>query len=245
MPSTPSCTLNPEQEEGPYYVDYDKLRADITEGKPGVPLKLQIALVDAKRCTPLANAAIDIWHCDAEGVYSGFTANGNRMPGGPPPRGPRPDGPPPGGFDGPPPPFRNRKIDATRFLRGVQATNSAGMLEFQTIYPGWYEGRTIHIHLKVHTGNHAGHVSHTGQLFFPEDITNSVAKTQPYVKHRDVHLTTLDEDHVYQEEHGAGGMVSLVRVGDGFLAKATLAVDPEATPEPVGMGGPGFPGPRR
>ena len=101
MSSTPVCTLTPEQEEGPYYVDYDKMRTDITEGKPGVPLKVRVALVDAKRCTPLSNAALDIWHCDAQGVYSGFTANGGHMPGGPPPRGPRPDGLPPGG--GPPP----------------------------------------------------------------------------------------------------------------------------------------------
>ncbi len=95
MSSTPVCTLTPEQEEGPYYVDYDKMRTDITEGKPGVPLKVRVALVDAKRCTPLSNAALDIWHCDAQGVYSGFTANGGHMPGGPPPRGPRPDGLPP------------------------------------------------------------------------------------------------------------------------------------------------------
>lgn len=70
----PGCTLTPEQEEGPYYVDYLKTRSDVTEGRPGVPLKLRIALVDAKQCEPLKDAAIDIWHCDAMGVYSGFTA---------------------------------------------------------------------------------------------------------------------------------------------------------------------------
>ena len=82
MPSTPACVLTTEQEEGPYYIDYQHLRRDITEGKPGVPLRLKIALMHAKRCTPLPDAALDIWHCDALGVYSGFTAN---HPGGPPP----------------------------------------------------------------------------------------------------------------------------------------------------------------
>ena len=76
LSATPSCTLTPEQEEGPYYVDAAMIRGTVTEEKPGVPLQLRIALVDAKRCTPLQDAAIDIWHCDAAGVYSGFTANG-------------------------------------------------------------------------------------------------------------------------------------------------------------------------
>jgi protocatechuate 3,4-dioxygenase beta subunit len=268
MPSTPACTLTPEQEEGPYYVDYDKFRSDIGEGKPGVPLTVRLAVMDAKRCMPLSNATLDIWHCDAQGVYSGFTANGGGFgprggrgprggfPPGPPPNGAGPDGPPSG--DGPPPgygpPLRggsargHHALDETRFLRGSQTTNAAGTIEFRTIYPGWYEGRTIHIHMKVHTG---GHVSHTGQLFFPEDVTLKIAKQQPYAKHLDTHLTTLSEDHVYEDEHGAAGMVTLSRAGEGYMAMATLAVDPEATPKPVGMGrpgGPGFgpgPGPRR
>src|SRR5580698_2754955 len=72
----PACTLAPEQEEGPYYIEGATLRGNVKEGKSGVPLQLRIALVDAKRCTPLESAALDIWHCDATGVYSGFTANG-------------------------------------------------------------------------------------------------------------------------------------------------------------------------
>src|ERR1700742_5156038 len=72
--STPSCLLTSEQEEGPYYIDGAALRPNVTEGKAGVPLTLRIVLMDAKRCSPLANAAVDIWHCDAVGIYSGFTA---------------------------------------------------------------------------------------------------------------------------------------------------------------------------
>src|SRR5271154_2808781 len=84
-----SCTLTPEEEEGPYYIDDEKLRADITEGRPGVPLKVRIAIVDSRSCAPLENAALDIWHCDALGVYSGFTTGNHEGWGGPPP------GPPP------------------------------------------------------------------------------------------------------------------------------------------------------
>ncbi|MGO9262639.1 MAG: hypothetical protein ACLQU1_41120 [Bryobacteraceae bacterium] len=75
MPATPDCTLMAEQEAGPYYLDDQTLRQNITEGKPGLPLKLRIAMVDARRCSPLPSAAVDIWQCDALGVYSGFTAN--------------------------------------------------------------------------------------------------------------------------------------------------------------------------
>jgi protocatechuate 3,4-dioxygenase beta subunit len=249
MPSTPACTLTTEQEEGPYYVDYDKVRSDITEGKAGVPLRLRVALVDAKRCTPLSNASLDIWHCDAEGIYSGFTAMKGGGPGGP--GGPRPPGgfrggPPPDGFGPPPPPRKHGALDATRFLRGLQVTDGNGMAEFATIYPGWYEGRTIHIHLKVHAG---GKVVHTGQLFFPEEITTRVAQLQPYIRHQDTPLTTLGEDHVFEDEHGAAGMLTMNRVETksdmgGFFATVTLAVDPEAEPAPVGIGGPGFRGGR-
>ncbi len=255
MPSTPACVLTSEQEEGPYYVDYDKVRRDITEGKQGVPLRLKIALVHAKKCTPLTNVALDIWHCDAGGIYSGFTKDSMNMnrpggfggpggPGGRPP-GPPPDGfgPPPGGFG--PPPGGGRSgghgaSDATRFLRGIQPTDASGIAEFATIYPGWYEGRAIHIHLKVHAG---GHVAHTGQLFFPEDVTEKIANLQPYVKHKDVHRTTQVEDGIFEDQHGAGGLVSLSRIeaksdAGGFVALVTLAVDPEATPAPVRMGPP-------
>jgi protocatechuate 3,4-dioxygenase beta subunit len=235
MPSTPSCTLVAEQEVGPYYIDDEKLRQDITEGKPGVPVKLRVALVDAARCAPLENASLDIWHCDALGVYSGFTANNpDGNPGGPPPGGPGGPGP---GRMGPPPP---RQTDATRFLRGVQLTDKQGIAEFSTLYPGWYHGRAIHIHLKVHLG---GHVSHTGQLFFPEDVTEQVAKLAPYAKRLSVHRTTQGEDHIFQSQHGSASMVSLTRLekgsdAGGFLATVTLAVDPEATPAPVGGFGP-------
>lgn len=250
--ATPVCALTSEQEEGPYYVDYEKIRQDITEGRPGIPLRLRVRLVNARTCVPLPQAALDIWHCDASGVYSGFTAGSPDGPGG---RGVPGFGPPPGGFGGPPPegfggpppggapPIggRGRRTpDKTRFLRGLQLTDKDGEIEFVTIYPGWYAGRAIHIHCKVHTG---GHVSHTGQFFFPEDITESVAKLEPYAKRLWVNRTNQSEDHVFNEEHGAAGLMKLARIesrsdAGGFVAEALLAVDPAANPEPVGFGGP-------
>ncbi len=270
--ATPGCTLTGEQEEGPYYIDDEKLRANITEGRPGVPVKLRMALVDARTCAPLKNAAVDIWHCDALGVYSGFTANSpdgggpgsdrggrGRGPGGPPPDGFPPDGPPRDGFDpnGPPLEFGRGfgrgpgggrgpgrgPVDATRFLRGVQITDAKGVVEFSSLYPGWYSGRAIHVHLKAHIGGEGGRVAHTGQMFFPEDLTERIAKLEPYAKRLGVHRTTQTEDHVFQHQHGAEQMARIERLGksdaDGFLASVTVAVDPEASPRPVGVGGPG------
>jgi protocatechuate 3,4-dioxygenase beta subunit len=250
--SEPVCRLAAEQEEGPYYVDDETLRRDITEGKPGAPLKLAIRLVDNRSCTPLQNAALDIWHCDSSGMYSGFTSSS--PDGGPPPgdrRGPPPGGPPPG-FG----PRGRRQIDTTRFLRGVQITDSNGAVEFATVYPGWDFGRAIHIHMKVHLGGAAdriysgGHVAHTGQLFFPEDISERIARTEPYAKRLAVHRTTQREDGIFKSQHGAEGMLKMERLGktdqDGFLAMVTLAIDPGSTPAPVrGFAGPGGPPPRR
>jgi protocatechuate 3,4-dioxygenase beta subunit len=244
--ATPACTLAPEQEEGPYYVDYGKMRRDLTEGKPGVPLQLRIAILDARTCKPLENAAVDIWHCDAVGIYSGFTANGGGDD------VPRAFGPPPGrGFGGPRGqrgpgrggPGGRGAVDETRFLRGVQMTDGQGVAEFTTLYPGWYAGRTIHIHLKAHIGGRSdasqysgGHVSHTGQIFLPEDITEQIAKMEPYVKHAAVHRTLQSEDHVYRQQGGSQSIASLERLqngsnASGFLATIAVAVNPDTTPQ--------------
>ena len=201
-----------------------KLRRLLTEDEAGVPLRLRVRVVNARTCAPLPDAAFDIWHCDAEGVYSGFTAMGSGFGPG------RPDGPPPGGFGPPPDGFRprggrgpgQRKIDATRFLRGVQITDKAGMVEFETLYPGWYQGRAIHIHMKVHLAGtehetyEGGHVCHTGQIFLPEELTERITKMPPYVGNSNVHTTTQADDHVFQDQHGAGliaGVERLVKNG--------------------------------
>src|SRR4051812_13061621 len=67
-----ACTLMPELTEGPYYLDLKKVRSDITEGRPGAALELKVTVVDATTCAPIKDAAVDIWHCDASGEYSGF-----------------------------------------------------------------------------------------------------------------------------------------------------------------------------
>ncbi len=248
-----ACTLLQEQEEGPYYVDHEILRSEITEGKPGVPLLLRLTLLDVRSCRPIENAALDIWHCDALGVYSGYTAFQPGGPGGPgrmppPPPGSNGNQPPKFGMGGPP---KHQPTDKLVFLRGVQLTDAMGIVEFSTIFPGCYIGRTNHIHLKVHIGGHTegidysgGHIVHTGQIFFPEEISKAVVVQKPYSNH-EIERTALDDDGVFKGQHGSQGMANLSLLSptspsSGYVATLVLGVDPDAMPAPANRGhGPG------
>jgi protocatechuate 3,4-dioxygenase beta subunit len=241
--SQPACVLAPELTEGPYYLDYELFRRDITEHKDGVPLLLRATIVNAATCAPIPHAALDIWHCDALGEYSGYTAlgiggangGGPGGPGGgtPPPDSPPPSGPPPGGGGG-----HAEPSDKLTFLRGVQTSDRHGVVELRTLYPGWYLGRAIHIHAKVHLGGKAsggkysgGHVAHTGQFFFEEKVSEEVAKLQPYAINT-THRTTLAEDGIYQSG-GSAGMVTLHHghgLRHGLVATIVVGVNPDATP---------------
>jgi len=140
--------------------------------------------------------------------------------------------------------------DKLTFLRGIQLTSSDGAVGFQTIFPGFYEGRVNHIHFKVRIGGHpdqktyaAGHTSHTGQLFFPEELSLQLMAIEPYANHH-IHRTTQAEDHVFNEQHGDMAISNIAAIDPakpaaGYRATLTVAVDPTATPAPVQMGPPG------
>ena len=180
------CVLTPELTEGPYYVPGEQLRHDVTAGKPGTPLLLKLGVLDASHCTAIASATVEIWHCDALGVYSGAIA-GN-----------------PG----------------TNFLRGAQRANAQGFASFATIYPGWYPGRAVHIHVKVHI---AGAVVHTGQLFFPATVTDTVYTRAPYKTHGTRPDTANAADAIYRNG-GNRGLLTLKRTDKGYSASITMGV---------------------
>lgn len=218
-----SCAANHEQVVGPFYIDGVAERAQIALGHAGVPLTLRVALVRAGRCAPLPGAVLDVWHCDALGVYSGFDALPPRPPG--PRPGPPPDGPPPT------PPITN----ADRWLRGRRRADRDGVVEIATIYPGWYQDRAVHVHCKVHCG---GHVAHVGQLFFPEEVTDAIARLPAYAAHAGTHLTRHAEDDIFTHQHGDESLVRIERVDPrrlerGLIATVRLAVDPDARPAPL------------
>lgn len=240
----PACRLSAEQTEGPYYLDRALLRQDITEGKPGLPLALRFDVLDSRTCRPLSGTALEIWHCDAQGLYSGFTAMSPGGPGmGPPPPG-KPPGPPPGSMPPGPPPGAGDRMhgppphsvasDNLTFLRGVQIADARGQVAFHTIFPGYYAGRCNHIHLKLHVGGQVqdghyrgGQVVHTGQLFFTEADSLAAMTGQSYQRHG-LARTTLEQDNVYLTQHGSDAIAALSAENDVHVARLTLAVDPSA-----------------
>jgi len=161
-----TCSVTRELTEGPYYFDVDSIRSDIREDREGTPLRLAIRVRDAGECTPLADAVVDIWHCDALGTYSGFESASQ---GGP------------GGGSGP--------TDDETYLRGAQVTDADGIVQFMTVYPGGYRGRTVHIHAKVHLDRTT---LVTTQLFFDEDVSEAVFAEAPYAS--DGGRNTFNED---------------------------------------------------
>ncbi len=178
------CVLTPELTEGPFYIAGERNRRNITDGRPGAALKLRLAVVDASTCRPLKGAAVDIWHADAAGIYSGF----------------------------------GQGASSRTFMRGVQKTDGNGLAVFDTVYPGWYQGRTVHIHVKVYTG---GNVVHTGQLFFPDTMTDSVFRQSPYSS-RGNRDTRNANDSIFVN----GGKNSLLAVAangsGGYVGRLTM-----------------------
>ena len=203
---SPDCVLTPELTEGPYYIDIDSVRSDITEGKAGVPLTLAVTVVDATSCQPVAGAAVDIWHCDAAGEYSGFGSASGAA------EAPRGGGGGPGGGGQSP-------TNTRRFLRGTQITGASGVATFRTIYPGWYTGRTVHIHVKVHAG---GRAVHTGQLFFDDGVTDTVYRKDPYAM-RGSRDTRNAADGIFGQA-GGSGVLDVKANGDAYETGITMGV---------------------
>ena len=177
------CVLTPELTEGPYYVAGEHVRRNITDGYPGTPLWLHLTVLDASSCKAIKGAAVDVWHADAAGDYSGLNGAG------------------------------------TTFMRGIQRTNSKGLAIFRTVYPGWYTGRAVHIHVKVHVG---GTVVHTGQLFFKDSLTDRVYKASPYNK-RGTRDTRNSQDSIYRNG-GRKGLLTVRKHGGGYVGSIAMGV---------------------
>jgi protocatechuate 3,4-dioxygenase beta subunit len=196
-----SCVLSPEVTEGPYWIDNKLTRRDITEDRPGLPLELVLTVQNAKTCSPIKGADVEIWHCDAGGAYSGYESGSAGAPGG----------------------QHATPTDSERYLRGHQKADAHGRARFLTIYPGWYRGRTPHIHLKVHVG---GSVVHTGQLFFDEKTTAAVYRRSPYKSHGQPD-TSHAADMIYAQAGRSRATLKLAKRSNGrkgYRGSITLGV---------------------
>ncbi|MFG1702590.1 intradiol ring-cleavage dioxygenase [Nonomuraea sp. M3C6] len=202
-----TCTLTPAATKGPFYFDADKIRSDIRENKPGVRLRLAIKVQDSDTCQPLPGVVVDIWNCDASGLYSGGErgamieqAEANTI-----------------NHDRPWPDLK--PTDGKRYLRGAQVTDGDGVVEFTTVWPGWYPGRTVHIHVMVHIGN--ARVL-TTQLMFEEALNCQVLSQPPYSHHRG--RDTYNTNDLYYKDDLR---LTVVEDGDGYWGAIILSVDPD------------------
>ena len=152
------CGETDSESDGPYplYNSRGSLmqRVDITDGKQGTPLQMTITVKNINdNCNVVSDARVDIWHCDKDGYYSGYTNSGY---------------------------LGSQNNSSLVFCRGYQLTDANGVVTFQTIYPGWYAGRVTHIHVQVTV---ASVLKLTSQIAFPEDINTEVYNTSLYVSH--------------------------------------------------------------
>jgi protocatechuate 3,4-dioxygenase beta subunit len=143
------CFLTPQSIEGPYYLDPRLVRSEIAEGRAGVPLRVDLRVIDGATCKPSKRARVDIWHADAQGIYSGYEGQGDRQ---------------------------DLSTVGQKFLRGTQFTDGKGAVSFKTIYPGWYTGRATHIHFKVLLDDRN---VLTGQMYFPDAVNEFIYANIP------------------------------------------------------------------
>jgi protocatechuate 3,4-dioxygenase beta subunit len=220
--TSPGCVVRPELIEGPYYLDKQAIRTDIRSGKsgpprPGVPLTIAFAIshVSGGNCSPLPRATVELWQCDALGVYSGVSDARY-------------------GF----------QTQGETFLRGSQMTDVNGAARFTTIYPGWYGGRAVHVHFKIRAqSTRSSAYEFTSQLFFPEELTDEVHAQSPYSEkgRRDM---TNERDGIFRRG-GDNLVLRPTKSGAGYGAQFGLALDlsDEAVGRPDGegmrRGGPG------
>ena len=188
------CLLSPESTPGPYYLDPGLVRADITEGLPGAPLALVLQVVDAD-CRPLEGVRVDVWHCDAAGDYSGFARQGSDRDA----RHPR------------------RDFPARHAVR-----RRARRRGFETIWPGWYRGRTPHVHYTVFLDERT---LLTSQLFFPDGASEAVFRGAAYRGRAAAQDTTNATDGIARRA-GPRAYARVAQAGDGWRAELVVGVAP-------------------
>ncbi|ROM92581.1 intradiol ring-cleavage dioxygenase [Pseudomonas brassicacearum] len=215
----PVCLLAPEQIAGPYFRNPRLIRRNISEGASGIPLLLKLSLVDVSTCEPVTDALVDIWQCNARGAYSGWSKI-------------NPDKEVDVGDIGSVP-----RTDDDTYLRGGQFTDRKGTVRFTTIYPGFYAGRSVHIHVVVRivTGsNHleARHVAWVGQLYLPEVASRSVLNAKDY-SGRSISPLRNDQDELFTQMHGEDSILKIHTIArdsweDGYFGQLTIGIDKRA-----------------
>jgi protocatechuate 3,4-dioxygenase beta subunit len=210
-----SVVLHPEATEGPYYVAGESIRKDVTDGQKGLVVHLDLQVIDIKTCLPVTNSALEIWSANATGVYGGVNGgfgNGNGV--------------------------TDPNLVQSKALRGIQISNKDGAVQFQTLFPGHYVGRTNHIHVLTHSNQTVlqnstiagGTINHVGQIFFDQSLIDEVAKTGPYASNTAPRFMNKNDNIMAAGTAGkADNVAEYVLIGsklnDGIFAWLNFGID--------------------
>ena len=204
------CVLIPSETRGPYPLDLSsqssKFRRAINEDKTGLPLNVNLTIVNVNdNCAPLPNVRVDVWHCDKDGVYSGYNQPGANTVG-------------------------------QTFCRGIQMSDANGQVQFTTVYPGWYNGRTTHIHFEMYLNSV---LSTTSQLCFPDELNSQVYATALYASHgQNSSVKSNSVDNVFSDgtiyqtatvspNNTTGGLDASLTVGIAVGTSGLMQLEPE------------------
>jgi protocatechuate 3,4-dioxygenase beta subunit len=213
-----SCILSPEGEVGPFWVKGEYIRSDVTDDEPGVPVVFDAQFIDIDTCEPIEELYFDVWNCNSTGVYSGVqdSSNGN-------------------GNDA-------SNLDNTA-LRGIQPTDSDGVAQFTSVFPGHYNGRATHVHVIAHIGATVlsngtltgGNIAHIGQLFYDQNLITEIEALSPYSENT-VAITLNANDRVLAAETAnsdSDPVFNYVLLGDtvedGLFSWITVGIDTSAS----------------
>jgi protocatechuate 3,4-dioxygenase beta subunit len=191
------CLLTPQSIEGPFYLDPRLVRRQIAEGRAGIPLRVDLRVIDGATCKPSERARVDIWHADAQGIYSGYERQGDK---------------------------EDLSTVGQKFLRGTQFTDSQGAVSFDTIYPGWYIGRATHIHFKVLLDDRN---VLTGQMYFPDAVNEFIYANIPAYAERLTSRAVVNVNDRFVNFHDPNRLsfCALKEERDCYAASLVLGVD--------------------
>lgn len=228
-----TCVLSPTVRAGPYYHrEGHPIRQSLAEWQEGLPLSLDIGVIDVETCQPVRGALVDIWHANATGFYAGHPT---------PAEGFENEKPQVGGTRAGLLTAYPRTLFDEQWLRGAWPTDNHGVARFSTIFPGYYTGRATHIHAEVHmewerTKNgtfRSNDVQYIGQFFIDDEINMSVDKMWPYTQNPVAHRTRnwRDSLKVFHESSATGfqPMLDIVKIGSvinqGLVGFITIGIN--------------------
>ncbi len=193
----PNCVAIACKTLGPCHLDAIADLIDVSEGFPGLPTRISLRIVEAGFCTPIPDARVEIWHTSAGGFYTGEATARICTRG-------------------------DAEATASKAFRGVQPTDADGQAHFLTVYPGWYPGRTVHIHLRVTVGDQDLLVS---QLLFDDALSDLIYADHPDYPGRGTRDTANGNDGVFRASE-VGDYVFDVEKAEGvLLASFTIGAD--------------------